>query len=116
MRKISVSLFVFALAACGGTRPIPMGPSCDGTASGIHVCADFIGVTASQVPQLQAACSSQLNGTYSNGACNRAGVVGGCEGSSGNVTQVTWIYTDSGATTSQVMQACQQQNESYVSP
>jgi hypothetical protein len=108
------------LAACGGgsTAATSSGPSCAGMKSGVKFCADFTvqDGSAAALAQVQTACTSQLGGTYSTKACSRTGAVGGCEYTNAGVDEITWLYTDSGATEAQVEDACAQANQSFVKP
>jgi hypothetical protein len=109
------------LAACGGGGTVAAassGPSCAGTNAGLKFCSDFTvpDGSAALLAQLEEACTSQLEGTYSTKACSRAGAVGGCEFSANGAEEITWIYSDSGASAGQVEDLCAQQNQGYVTP
>jgi hypothetical protein len=112
MRKI---VFLAAvLVGCGG--PATTGPSCVGQTAGLSVCIDFIGVTASEMGQLQSTCSTNFSGTWSTGPCSRVGVIGGCSYMVQSLEEITWFNSSSGLTSDQVRQSCVQANQNFVSP
>ncbi|HZS35622.1 MAG TPA: hypothetical protein VFF06_02285 [Polyangia bacterium] len=118
MKRVSkIFVLLAGLAGCGGGVHIApsSGPSCSGTQQGIQFCVDFLGATAAQFADLENGCVTQLNGTFSSGPCDRNGVVAGCLANS-TPQEVTWFYSDSGLTPSQVQKVCSQQNQTFATP
>jgi hypothetical protein len=116
LRNVLVLVSLSAATACGGSGPAPVsdGPSCSGTLQGLRFCVDFYEVPSDAAAEN--ACTTQLAGTFAKGACSRTGAVAGCELSQNGVDEVTWVYSDSGATQDQVSQACAQNNQDFVLP
>jgi hypothetical protein len=84
----------------------------------VKFCADFTLAeeVADAEAQVQAMCTTQLGGTYAAKACDRTGAVGGCEYANAAADEITWFYSDSGATAAQIESACAQQGQTFVKP
>lgn len=110
-RTLVCALLLCATASCG---LVPSQGSCDGRPAE-QACVDLLNNKNNQArPTLVALCV----GTYSDGLCNHAGALGGCEcASCENGKAVEWLFPDSAKginTAADVMKACG--TRTFVSP
>ncbi len=134
MHRASLFFAAFCLACSGGGGSAGSG-SCTATStSGMfttRVCSEATGLTADQLAALRSTCNASGDGgtpigdsglsvttmsMFSDGTCERSGVIGGCRIASGSFMSTVWYYDGSIYTREGVMAGCTSANGTFVEP
>jgi hypothetical protein len=117
--------------ATSGTGGSPDTTSCvisqtinsGGTSVTQSFCLEATGLTPDQINAQKTACTTTtaLDGgltqtaSFSDGACSRANVLGGCRITSGGFTQTMWYYANSVLSVEQLQMLCSNLGGTYLS-